>query len=119
MSDIPALRPIEPHVRGEDPPDDAVLVLRGGPLTAAKLLEHALREQRRFSYRLPMPSVSVDATVGGWTVDTILERRLWTRTSYAATTVGRLRQAGYVLLPTFDVPHYDLLLPAASEAAAS
>jgi hypothetical protein len=120
VSDIPARRPIEPHVRGEEPPDDAVLVLRGGPLTAAKLLEHALREQRRFSYRgLPMPSVSVDATVGGWTVDTILERRLWTRTSYAATTVARLRQAGYVLLPTFDVPHYDLLLPAASEAAAS
>jgi hypothetical protein len=52
-------------------------------------------------------------------VDTILERRLWTRTTYAATTVARLRQARYVLLPTFDVPHYDLLLPAASEAAAS
>ncbi len=61
MSDVPALRPIEPHLRGEDPPDDALLVLRGGPLTVEKLLEHALREQRRFSYRgAPMPSVSIE-----------------------------------------------------------
>jgi len=64
VSDVPALRPIEPHLRGEDPTDDAVLVLRGGPLTVEKLLEHARREQRRFSYRgVPMPSLSVDATV--------------------------------------------------------
>ena len=49
-----------------------MLVLRGGPLTAEKLLEHAIREQQRFSYRnMPMPSVSVDATTGGWTVDAI------------------------------------------------
>lgn len=119
MTDLPALRPIEPHVRDEDAPDDAVLVLRGGPLTAEKLLEHALREQRRFSYRgLPMPSVSVDATIAGWTVDAILEQRMWTRTSYATATVARLRRAGYVLLPTFEVPHYDLLLPAATKAGA-
>ena len=119
MSELPALRPIESHIRDEDPPDDAVLVLRGGPMTAEKLLEHARREQRRFSYRgRPMPSVSVDATIAGWTVHAILEQRLWTRTSYATTTVARLREAGYVLLPTFDVPHYDLLLPAATEAAA-
>ena len=65
-----------------------------------------------------MPSVSVDATVGGWTVEAILGQRLWTRTSYAATTAGQLREAGYVLLPTFEVPHYDLLLPAATEDAA-
>lgn len=40
------------------------------------------------------------------------------RTSYAAATAGHLRQGGYVLLPTFEVPHYDLLLPATTEAAA-
>jgi hypothetical protein len=119
VSDAPGLLPIEPHLRAEDPPDDVVLVLRGGPLTVEKLLEHAIREQRRFSCRgLPMPSVSVDATVGGWTVEAILKERLWSRTSYAATTAGRLRQAGYVLLPTFDVPHYDLLLPTTTEDAA-
>lgn len=119
MSDVRKLRPIEPHIRAEVPPDDAVLVLRGGPLTVEKLLEHALREQSRFSYRgMPMPSVSVDAAVGRWTVEAILKERLWTRTSYATTT-RKLRRAGYELLATFEVPHYDLLLPAATEDAAS
>lgn len=119
MTDSPGLLPIEPHLRAEDPPDDSVFVLRGGPLTVEKLLEHAIREQRRFSYRgLPMPSVSVDATVGGWTVEAILKERLWSRSSYAVTTAGRLREAGCVLLPTFAVPHYDVLLPATTEAAA-
>lgn len=58
-------------------------------------------------------------TVGRWTVEAILKERLWTRTSYATTTAGKLRRAGYELLATFEVPHYDLLVPAATEDAAS
>lgn len=119
MSDASDRRPIELHLRDEEPPDDSVFVLRGGPLTVEKLLEHARREEQRFSYRgVPMASVSVDGTVGGWTVEAILRERLWSRTSYAATTAGRLREAGYVLLPTFGAPHFDLLLPATTNDAA-
>lgn len=108
-------QPIEPHLRDEAPLADTVVIVRAGPLTVEKLVEHALREQGRFSYRgRPMPSMSVDATVGGWTVESILQDRLWSRPSYATTTVGELVGAGYALLPTFEVPHFDVLLPAAN-----
>jgi len=40
------LIPIEEHLRADDPPSDAVLLIRGGPLAAEKLVEHALRQAR-------------------------------------------------------------------------
>jgi hypothetical protein len=49
-----------------------------------------------------MPSISVDTTGVGWTVETMLRERLWSRSSYATTTVGALRANGYELLPTFE-----------------
>jgi hypothetical protein len=109
------LQPIEVYLRNEVPPVETVVVVRAGPLTVEKLLEHARREQDRFSYRgRVMPSISVDAAVGGWTVEAILRDRLWSRSSYATTTVGVLMDAGFELLPTFEVPHCDILLPAAN-----
>ena len=105
------LEPIEAHLRDEDPPAGAVLVIRGGPLSVEKLVEHAARQAREFSYGgAPMCSVSVDATVGGWTLEAILRDRLWSRSSYAACPVGVLREAGYVLLATHGAPHYDVVL---------
>ncbi|MHB1447359.1 MAG: hypothetical protein ACYCTI_07430 [Acidimicrobiales bacterium] len=78
MTDASALEPIEAHLRPEEPPDEALLVVRGGPLPAEKLAEHAGREAARFSYRgLPLASVSVDATVTAWTLEAILRERLW------------------------------------------
>lgn len=57
MTDEPTLPPIEPEVRAEHPPDDAVLVIRAGPLTVEKIVEHALRQQRDYSYQgTPMAS---------------------------------------------------------------
>jgi hypothetical protein len=120
MTDAAGLTPIEPFIRDEEPPDDAVLVVRGGPMTVEKLFEHVQREAERYSYRgVPLPSVSVDATVAGWTLEAILRDRLWSRSSYATTTVSALREAGYELLPTFEVPHFDVVLPAAALDAAS
>jgi hypothetical protein len=43
VTEHPQLEPIEAHLRQEDPADDAILVVRGGPLTVEKFLEHALR----------------------------------------------------------------------------
>lgn len=114
------LEPIEPHIRTEEAPDDAVLVVRAGPLAVEKLLEHARRQETVFSYRgMPMTSVSVDATVGPWTLEAILRDRLWSRSSYGACPVAGLRQAGFGLLPTHEVPHYDVVLsePIGPEAA--
>ncbi|MGH7320462.1 MAG: hypothetical protein ACRELA_12660 [Candidatus Rokuibacteriota bacterium] len=113
------LEPIEGHVRDEEPPDDTVLVIRGGPLAPEKLIAHAHRQQLKFSYQgRSMASVSVDATVAGWSLEAILEERLWSRSTYAACEVGRIREAGYVLLATHEAPHYDILLAEASLAAA-
>ncbi len=115
MTGAGGLVAIEAHVRHEDPSNDATLVIRAGPLTVQKLVEHARRQQRDYSYRgEPMASVSVAATIGDWTLERILRERLWSRSTYATTTVAAVRQAGFELLPTHRVPHYDILLPAAT-----
>ena len=56
------LQRIEPFARGESAPDDAVLIIRGGPLTAQKIVEHAIRQSLEYSFQgEPMFSVSADA----------------------------------------------------------
>ena len=111
--------PVETHVRDGPPPGDLVVVVRGGPLTVEKFVQHMRRGQERYSYRgHPLVSISVDAAVAGWTPEGILRERLWSRTSYATTTVGELRRHGYSLLPTFDAPHFDLLAPDATDEVA-
>lgn len=105
------LEPIEPFVRLEPPPDDAVVVVRGGPIAAEKIVEHALRQAREYSFGgRPMHSASVSLTVGGWSLDDLLAGPLVSRSTVACSTAGRLRSAGYQLLATYAAPHYDLLL---------
>jgi len=117
--DTGGLQPIEPYLRGEIPPESAVLVVRGGPLTLEKIVEHAARQALAYSFRgEPMVSISADLTVGAWTVEAILRTRMGSRSKYATVTVGVLRAAGYPLLPTFAPPHYDIVLPEVSAPAA-
>jgi hypothetical protein len=105
------LEPIEGHLRSHDIGDDTVLLIRGGPLTADKLVEHAQRQAREFSFRgLPMVSISVDGLVAGWTVELVLRERLWSRSQFATATVGAVRAAGFEVLPTHDAPHFDVVL---------
>ena len=112
-------RPIEPLIRAEEPPTDAVVVIRGGPITAAKIVEHAARQEAVYSYRgEPMVAISVDLTIPGWSVERILRERMWSRSRYATATVGALRSAGYELVPTSRTPHYSIVLSEASEVAA-
>lgn len=109
------LEPIESHLRDDDPPDDAVLLLRGGPVTVEKLVEHAARQLREFSLRsAPMASISVDGTVGDWTAEALLRDRLWSRSKYSTAMVGRVRNAGFEILPTHSLPHFDIVLAEAS-----
>lgn len=114
------LEPIEAHFRGESAPDDAVLLLRGGPVTVEKLVEHAARQLREFSFRgLPMASISVDGTVDDWTAEVLLRERLWSRSQYATAPAGRVREAGFEILPTHRSPHFDIVLDDASSAEAA
>lgn len=113
-------QPIEPLVRAEDAPDDTVVVIRGGPIATAKIIEHARRQQAVFTYRGdPMIAISVDLTIAGWTVERILQERMWSRSSYATSTVGELRAAGYELLATSTAPHYSVILPDTTEPVAA
>jgi hypothetical protein len=116
----PTGQPIEPLIRADEPPADAVVVIRGGPIAVAKIVEHAHRQQAVFTYRgEPMIAISVDLTIEGWTVERILRERMWSRSSYATTTVGELRAAGYELVATSSAPHYSVILPSASELVAA
>ena len=111
--------PIESFIRDATPTDDATVVVRAGPITVEKFLEHMRRQQDRYSYRQgPMVSISVDATVARWTLEAILGDRLWSRSTYATATAGALRRAGYELLPTFDAPHFDVVVPVETTDAA-
>lgn len=95
MTSEPVLRLIEPYLRDDPPLAGVTLVVRAGPITVEKFVEHMRREQERYTYRdLPMASISVDATVAGWTLEAILRDRLWSRTSYATATAGALQDAG-------------------------
>jgi len=58
------------------------------------------------------------STVDGWGVDAILGKILTTRSTYAIISVGELRAASYVLLATHQSPHFDIVLPTASEQEA-
>jgi hypothetical protein len=111
--------PIEPLIRVERAPDETVVVIRAGPMTADKIVEHAQRQQAVFTYGgEPMIAISVDLTVDGWTMERILRERMWSRSTYAVTTAGELRAAGYELVATNAAPHYSVVLPQADQSAA-
>jgi hypothetical protein len=113
------LEPIEGHLRSHDIGDDTVLLIRGGPLTVEKLVEHAQRQMRDFSLRgAPMASISADGLVAGWTVELVLRERMWSRSQFATATAGAVRAAGFEVLPTHDAPHFDVVLSEATLADA-
>jgi hypothetical protein len=116
------LEPIEDHLRdGEPLPDGSQLVIRGWPLNPEGLMRNAAAASERYSLGgSPLVAVSTEATIEGWPLERILSgRRLRTRKSYAAVPVGRVLEAGYTLLATFNAPHYDVVWPSYSEEQAA
>lgn len=104
-----------PHVRDEPVPDDATVVVRGGPDSLDKLVQHARRTRR--AYLLdgePLLGVSVFLAIdesGDDSLDGILAGRMKTYRVVYTTSVARVRESGFGLLPTFRRPHYTLTLP--------
>lgn len=100
-------------LRNEEPPDDVVLVVRGGEMHSTYVRETA----RDSFFESGFYSISVFLAL-----DVPVEE-LCAMEPYVArygkvrlTTVGRLRHAGFALLPTLDRPHYDVVLPDISDA---
>lgn len=107
---MPRLLPI----RGEQPPDDTVVIIRAGVMSKDTLRRTAADSFEDFGAHL----VSVEAVVEGRSVtDTCRDSpRIGDRYGKVRlSTAGRLRSAGLVLLATFDRPHFDVVLPDVAE----
>ena len=95
-------------LREELPPDDVVVVIRGGEMNS----DFVRRTATRSYEEVGVFTVSVFLALGDAVEELCrsvedLERYGKVRLS----TVGRLRSLGFALLPTLDAPHFDVLLP--------
>lgn len=102
-------------LRGEEPPDDAVVVVRAGAngLSRDGIARTADRSSRAFGFLGVSVFLAVDHDVGE------LCRRQGELQRYgqvSLSTVGRVRGAGFPLLATGDRPHFDIVLPDLSVA---
>lgn len=101
-------------LRREESPADAVSVVRGGRDTLDKLRVHARRTHRAWSLDgAPIFGVSVFCAlddIGPASLDGLLAGRLLTYRFVHVTTVGTLRTAGFLMVPTGSRPHYTVTL---------
>jgi hypothetical protein len=104
---------LRPSLRDEAAPDDGILVVRGGPNSVEKLLTHAHRTHDAFVLDgNPLWGVSVFCAlddIGPASLDALLRRFASYRVVHLPR-VGRLRDAGFDLLPTFKRPHFTVKL---------
>jgi hypothetical protein len=102
------------RLRAESPPDDAVVVIRGGPDTTEKLAHHADRTARAWTLDgRALHGVSVFCALdelGAASLDGILAAMSTYRVVYLCP-LGELREAGLDLLPTATRPHFTLFAP--------
>lgn len=103
-------RPL-PIRRHEEPPDDAVVVIRAGVMEAAAVGRAANEMQRLYGVLAISVECALDATV----LDACRSPRLVVFRRVRLSTAGRVRTGGFALLPTFSRPHFSVLLPDLSE----
>lgn len=100
-------------IRPEEPPDDTSVVVRAGIMARDSVL--ATVNDAHDDYGMYM--MSVEAVIGA-TVDDVCRSSPRIGDRYRRvrlSSFGRLRAAGFVLLATFDAPHFDVVLPDTSE----
>lgn len=103
---------LEDVVRAGESPEGLVLLLRGGDDTAGKILLQAALLALRYSYSgLPARGISVFAAHGSDEEFTILDSKLRTYAKYRRLSAPRLAEFA-ILLPTFQAPHWTILLRA-------
>jgi hypothetical protein len=106
-----------PHllpIRGGQPPDDTVLIIRAGVMSPESLRRSATDSFEDFGAYL----ISVEGVLDGRSLGEACSASPRIGQRYGKirlSTVGRLRMAGLVLLPTFTRPHFDVVLPDLSD----
>jgi hypothetical protein len=100
---------VKPFVlRDEDPPDDAVVVIRGGEMESDSVRRSAERNHDAFGFYGISVFVAVDQPVR------VLCANLGQIARYSKvrlSTAGRLRSEAFPIIPTLDRPHFDIVLP--------
>ncbi len=95
------------RVRGEAPPNDDFLIVRGDRLRDDELRGDARRTHARFGEF----GVSVMGADDDAEVDEIARTVLRRFQLLTVMTAGALRRASLALRPTFRRPHYTIMLP--------
>jgi hypothetical protein len=100
------MRPLT--LRNEMPPDDAVVVVRGGRMNSEFVRSSATDAFDEFGFFGVSVSLALDTAVEQLcSTDPRISRYGKVRLS----TAGRIRALGFALLPTLARPHYDVVLP--------
>jgi hypothetical protein len=99
-------------IRGDRVPDDAVVVIRAGVMTAASVEQAAERTFDLYG----VLGISVEAALEQSVLDACRRSdRLAPYRQIRLSTFGRLHAAGFALLATFDSPHFTVVLADLSE----
>ena len=116
MSPVDARMPLFPRSHGarlislreEEPPNDAVVVVRAG-LMRLEIVRRAASDAHE---ALGFHTVSVYLALNE-PVEVLCRRepRLNRYRRVRLSAVGRLRRAGFALIPTFSLPHYSIVFP--------
>lgn len=100
---------MEPIVlRDEDPPEDVVVVVRGGAMESAYLRRTALDAYDEVGLYTVSVFLALDDSVEALCAR---EPYLLRYGKVRLSTVGALRAAGFAVIPTLARPHYDVVLP--------
>ncbi len=99
-------------IRAEQPPDDTVVVIRAGVMSAEGMAQAARRTMRLYG----LFGISVEGAIGRSVLDACRRsERLAQYRQIRLSTFGRVHGAGFALVATFDHPHFTLVLPDLSE----
>lgn len=100
-------------LREEQPPDDAVVVVRGGEMRSDFVRESAQDAFDGYGVFAISVALALDVSVEELCVT---DRRIIRYGKVRLSTVGRLRGLGFALIPTLTRPHYDVVLPDLADA---
>lgn len=102
-------------LRGEEPPEDDVVVVRAGVngLSPETVVRAAQRSVQSFGFLGISVSLALDESLEDLCAGLDELRRYG---QIRVSTVGELRTAGFALLATGQRPHFDIVLPDLTEA---